>query len=147
LNIGTFISIHSVIIYVVFFGACMRCTRLCPLKPGCDNLAHWLMSRATSHASAAGFRLSEKRRVRPGQVPAPDPYSCRGPPYPGALPRPELYSEGPGAHPRDPACPLGSSGLVRTGVRCPSVEVRTQRRILGCITFPRHVLPLDLPMW
>jgi hypothetical protein len=30
----TFISIHSVIIYVVFFGACMRCTRLCPLKPG-----------------------------------------------------------------------------------------------------------------
>jgi hypothetical protein len=30
----TFISIHSVIIYVVFFGACIRCTRLCPLKPG-----------------------------------------------------------------------------------------------------------------
>jgi hypothetical protein len=30
----TFISIHSVIIYVVFFGACMRCTRLCPLKLG-----------------------------------------------------------------------------------------------------------------
>jgi hypothetical protein len=30
----TFISIHSVIIYVVFFGACMRCTWLCPLKPG-----------------------------------------------------------------------------------------------------------------
>jgi hypothetical protein len=32
--IVTFISIHSVIIYVVSFGACMRCTRLCPLKPG-----------------------------------------------------------------------------------------------------------------
>jgi hypothetical protein len=30
----TFISIHSVIIYVVFFGACMRCTWLCFLKPG-----------------------------------------------------------------------------------------------------------------
>jgi hypothetical protein len=30
----TFISIHSVIIYVVFFGACMRCTWLCSLKPG-----------------------------------------------------------------------------------------------------------------
>jgi hypothetical protein len=30
----TFISIHSVIIYVVFFGVCMRCTRLCSLKPG-----------------------------------------------------------------------------------------------------------------
>jgi hypothetical protein len=33
----TFISIHSVIIHVVFFGACMRCTRLCSLKPGCDT--------------------------------------------------------------------------------------------------------------
>jgi hypothetical protein len=32
--IVTFISIHSVIIYVVFFGACMRCTQLCALKPG-----------------------------------------------------------------------------------------------------------------
>jgi hypothetical protein len=32
--IVTFISIHYVIIYVVFFGACMRCTRLCPLNPG-----------------------------------------------------------------------------------------------------------------
>jgi uncharacterized membrane protein YccF (DUF307 family) len=30
----TFISIHYVIIYVAFFGACMRCIRLCPLKPG-----------------------------------------------------------------------------------------------------------------
>jgi hypothetical protein len=35
--IVTFISIHFVIIYVVFFGACMRRTRLCPLKPGCDK--------------------------------------------------------------------------------------------------------------
>jgi hypothetical protein len=33
----TFISIHSVSIYVVFFDACMRWTRLCPLKPGCDR--------------------------------------------------------------------------------------------------------------
>jgi hypothetical protein len=33
----TFISIHSIIIYVVFFGACMKCTRLCPLKPRCDT--------------------------------------------------------------------------------------------------------------
>jgi hypothetical protein len=47
----------------------------------------------------------------------------------------------------DPACLLGSSGLVHTGVRCSSAEVRTQRRILGCIIFPRHVVPLDLPMW
>jgi hypothetical protein len=33
----TFISIHSVIVYVVFFGACMRCTQLCSLKLGCDR--------------------------------------------------------------------------------------------------------------
>jgi hypothetical protein len=32
--IVTFIFIHSVIRYVVFFGACMRCTRLYPLNPG-----------------------------------------------------------------------------------------------------------------
>jgi hypothetical protein len=37
--IVTFISIHSVIIYVVFFGACMRCTRLCPSNPGA-TLSH-----------------------------------------------------------------------------------------------------------
>ena len=30
----TFISMHSVIIYVVFCGAYMRCTRLCSIKPG-----------------------------------------------------------------------------------------------------------------
>jgi hypothetical protein len=32
--IVTFISIHSVIICVVFFDAYMRCTRPCPLNPG-----------------------------------------------------------------------------------------------------------------
>jgi hypothetical protein len=32
-----FISIHSFIICVFFFGAYMRCTRLCPLKPGVTN--------------------------------------------------------------------------------------------------------------
>ena len=35
--IVTFISIHFVIIYVVFFGACMRYTRLCLFKPECDS--------------------------------------------------------------------------------------------------------------
>jgi hypothetical protein len=33
-DIVTFISIHSVIICVVFFGTYMRCTRLYPLNPG-----------------------------------------------------------------------------------------------------------------
>jgi hypothetical protein len=34
------ISIHYVIIYVVFFGACMRCTWLCPLNPGVTLWLH-----------------------------------------------------------------------------------------------------------
>jgi hypothetical protein len=33
-DIVTFISIHSVIICVVFFGAYMRCIQLCPLNLG-----------------------------------------------------------------------------------------------------------------
>jgi hypothetical protein len=107
----------------------------------------WLMSRATSHAAAAGLRLRGKRRARPRHVPASDPYSCRGPPGPRTLPRPGPYSQGPGAYPRGLACPLGSSGLVCTGVRYPSTEVRTHRCTLGSIIFPCHVVPLDLPMW
>jgi hypothetical protein len=64
-----------------------------------------------------------------------------------ALPRPGPYSEGPGAYPRDPACPLGSSGPIRTGVRCPSAEVRTYQCTLGSLIFPCHVVLLALPMW
>jgi hypothetical protein len=75
---------------------------------------HWLMSRASSHAVAVGLRLSGKRRARSGHVPTPDPCLRRGPLHPGTLPRPGPYSEGPGAHPRDPTCLLGSSGLVHT---------------------------------
>jgi hypothetical protein len=106
--------------------------------------ARWLMSRATSHAATAGLRLSGKRRTRPGHVPAPDPYSCRRPPRPGTLPRPGPYSEGPGTYPRDPTSPLGSSRLVRTGVRCPSMEVRTHRCTLGSIIMQAGTLGRDL---
>jgi hypothetical protein len=90
--------------------------RLRGLTPGS---ARWLMSRATRHAAAVGLRLSGERRARPRHVLAPDPYSCRGPPRPRTLLRPGPYSEGPGAHPRDPVCLLGSSGLVRTGSGVP----------------------------
>jgi hypothetical protein len=121
--------------------------RLHDFRGHTSGSARWLMSRATSHAAAAGLLLSGERRARSGHVPAPDPYSCRGPPRPGTLLWSGPYSEGPGAHPRDPTCLLGSSGLVRTGARCPSVEVRTQWCILGCIIFPCHMVPLDLPMW
>jgi hypothetical protein len=81
-------------------------------------------------------------------VSAPDPYSCRGLPGPGALPGPGPYSEGPGAYPRDTACPLGSSGPVSTGVRCPFAEVRTYRCTLGSFVFPWHaVLPTLTMRW
>jgi hypothetical protein len=40
---------------------------------------------------------------------------------------------------------LPRSGLVRTGVQCPSVEVRAQWCILGCTISPCHAVPLDLP--
>jgi hypothetical protein len=46
--IVTFISIHSVIIYVVFFGACMRCTRLCPLNPGVTESFEMLKQKLTT---------------------------------------------------------------------------------------------------
>jgi hypothetical protein len=60
----TCISIHSVIIYVVFFGACMRCTRLCSLKPGVTIIYY------ASDASSSSLRdddndnsSSEKKTV------------------------------------------------------------------------------------
>jgi hypothetical protein len=55
----TFISRHSIIIYVVFFGACMRCTRLCSLKPGCD-MHHTIASFhiALHHTS---YHINSKR--------------------------------------------------------------------------------------
>jgi hypothetical protein len=54
--IVTLIFIHSVIIYIVFFGACMRCTRLCSVEPGCDtellDLIPWLAT--TSYGPTLG---------------------------------------------------------------------------------------------
>jgi hypothetical protein len=41
---------------------------------------------------------------------------------------------------------LGGSGLIRAGVRCPSVEVQTPRYTLGCVVFSCHVAPFGLPM-
>jgi hypothetical protein len=74
--------------------------------------ARWLMSRATSHTAATGLRLSGERRAKPGHVSAPNLCLCRGPPRPGTLLRSGPHSGGPQTHPGDPACLLGSSGLV-----------------------------------
>jgi hypothetical protein len=107
---------------------------------------HWLMSRASSQAAAAGLRLGKKSHSRVGHVSAPDPYSCRGLPGPETLPGPGPYFEGPGAYPRDPACPLGSPKPISTGVRRPSTEVRTYRCTSGSLIFPCHTVLPTLPM-
>jgi hypothetical protein len=61
----TFISIHSVIIYVVFFGACMRCTRLCPLKPGvtCASPVELLSTHVPLCVLVLGLHLPGCARV------------------------------------------------------------------------------------
>jgi hypothetical protein len=50
--IVTFIYIHSVIIYIVFFSAFMTCTRLCPLNPGMTvHLEHYNEPREDARTS------------------------------------------------------------------------------------------------
>jgi hypothetical protein len=66
-----------------------------------SDSARWLMSRATSHATAAGFRLSGERRARPGHVSAPNPCLCRDPLRLGTLLRPGPHSGGPDMSPRE----------------------------------------------
>jgi hypothetical protein len=60
-----------------------------------SGTARRLMSRATSHAAAAGLCMSGERRAGLGRVSAPDPYSSLGPPCPGTLLKSGPYSEGP----------------------------------------------------
>jgi hypothetical protein len=70
----TFISIHSVIIYVVFFGACMRCTRLCSLKPGVTRRQgypsepHATTSRFMREASVYTGRTRNTAPAAPGRL-------------------------------------------------------------------------------
>jgi hypothetical protein len=56
----TFISIHSIIICVVFFSAYMRCTRL-SLKSGCDNSpVHGLRNSSLSGFSLATSAINHR---------------------------------------------------------------------------------------
>jgi hypothetical protein len=70
----TFISIHSVIIYVVFFGACMRCIRLCPLNPGVtlhDEIKSAIMvQRPSTLDTACSLALVQEEALASGR-------SCR----------------------------------------------------------------------
>jgi hypothetical protein len=64
--IVTFISIHSIVIYVVFFGACMRCTWLCPLKPGVLQL-HTTLPGAEGPLWPIMAQAIPKKRSAPAQ--------------------------------------------------------------------------------
>jgi hypothetical protein len=65
--IVTFISIYSVIIYVVSFGACMRCTRLCSLKPGVtsvlDAVLESVKTPPPTSAKASGGKIDDTKEM------------------------------------------------------------------------------------
>jgi hypothetical protein len=71
-----FISMHSVIICLVFSGAYMRCTRLCSLKPGCDGHEQFL-----SGAWSPSFSSEADHWVL-GPVGAPDTCTPDSPVWP-----------------------------------------------------------------
>jgi hypothetical protein len=119
--------------------------RLRDFRGHTSRSARWLMSRATSHAAAAGLLLSGERRARSGHVPAPDPYSCQGSPRVRALPWSGPYSEGPGAHPRDPTCLLGSSGLYAQGSGVPLWRSGPNDASWGVLSFLATWCPLTCP--
>jgi hypothetical protein len=50
----TFISMHYVIICVVFSGAYMRCTRLCSLKPSVTEAANTRFARVYRYVRGCG---------------------------------------------------------------------------------------------
>jgi hypothetical protein len=54
---------NSIIIYVVFFSACMRCTRLCPLNPGVTH------TTAPCIEGVWGIQRSRARPTRFGESP------------------------------------------------------------------------------
>jgi hypothetical protein len=62
----TFISIHSVIIYVVSFGACMRCTRLCSLKLGVTLAVFWMLFYLTHPRSSRFIKHNDIQIGQPG---------------------------------------------------------------------------------
>jgi hypothetical protein len=94
----------------------------------CVRLARWLMSWATSSGSLPEREVKGKAwtRVSTGPLLTLVSSSFRGLARVWTL--------------------LGGSGLIRIGVRCPSVEVQTPRYTLGCVVFSCHVAPFGLPM-
>jgi hypothetical protein len=63
------------------------------------------------------------------------PLLMLGSPRPGALPWSGPYSEGPGAHPRDPTCLLGSSGLYAQGSGVPLWRSGSNDASWGVLSF------------
>jgi hypothetical protein len=103
----TFISIHSIIIYVVFFGACMRCTRLCSLKPGCYKRSNQGPEKRTRMV----IRPFHQNR----SLPRPPSYPFKQPVFirPTTAPAPNNQPSAPGT--RFPALRSSSSGCFNCG--------------------------------
>jgi hypothetical protein len=113
--IVTFISIHSVIIYVVFFGACMRCTRLCPLNSGVTTTPS--LPPLSLPPRALGDPVTVIARFWIPKVSAPSPpLSLPLPPLsplPCARPRPSLLRARPWRGPGGPLARPRWLALVR----------------------------------
>jgi hypothetical protein len=98
-------------------------------------------------------RGAQAHGIRPEHVSVPDPCSCQGFPCPGTLLQPGPYSEGSGPHPRDPDTLTRESQATIGGPGCayrgPALPRGGPARLIhpGCIIFPCHMVPLDLPMW
>jgi hypothetical protein len=60
----TFISMHSVIICVVFSGAYMRCTRLCLLKTRCDTSSATRAKKSQEQDRLTRTCVNERRLAR-----------------------------------------------------------------------------------
>jgi hypothetical protein len=145
----TFISIHSVIIYVVFFDACMRCTRLCPLKPGCDSSPSCGLRRSPRGPGGAAPRppaalpvapdgaLARPTSARPARPPGVLPVAPWRPPASRPASRPRaarwLAPHVRARWPRAPAAPARAPG-VRSAFPCTQPQ-RARRSNLGLISF------------
>ena len=102
-----------------------KCKRLHSRMGLTSGSARWLMSRATSHAAAASFRLSGERRASPGHVSAPDPCLCQGPFCPGTLLRPGPHSRGLSMPPRELRACAHRGPVLLCGGSDPTVLPRT----------------------
>jgi hypothetical protein len=139
----TFISMHSVIICVVFSGAYMRCTRLCSLNPGVTDLplnSHELGSpryreeiSQKSYGKICTFGCSERARTRAernGHV-FNAPWQCQSTPRRSAprAPRRAMPDPAPTPTPTPTPAPIKPTSALTVQPR--SLSAPTERKFNG----------------